>query len=310
MADGDDEARVSDAPGKRGRKANPPQPAEGPIAAFAYELWQLKRRAGDPSFATMCTRLGAVASRSSLAAATRGTTLPSWDTTWEFVRVLAVDQLGNDPEEAKGEWLARWKAAVAAVGAPDELGADVERVSEVDERPTAADQSKRSGLERLLRPKAGQLAVSGAAALVIVAVISVLIASSTGSERPTVGADPPAVAESRHDNSILIDETVPDGSKVKPGRTFTKVWTLRNVGAVRWEGRYLARVNSTDCRAPGRVKIPNTDPGEAVRVKARITAASKRTRCKIFWKMTDASHRLLFPDLKPIFLDVYVREGS
>ncbi len=152
--------------------------------------------------------------------------------------------------------------------------------------------------------------MSGAAALVIVTVLSVLIRSEPGSEEPTGAANPPPVAPSRFDNSILVDETVPDGSKVKPGQAFTKVWTLRNVGTVRWEGRYLARVNSTDCRAPGRVKIHNTDPGELVRVKARITAATTRTRCKIYWKMTDASHRLLFPDLKPIFLDVYVREGA
>jgi hypothetical protein len=41
----------------------PPDPAEGPVADFAHELGKLKRRAGDPSFATICTRLGAALSK-------------------------------------------------------------------------------------------------------------------------------------------------------------------------------------------------------------------------------------------------------
>ncbi|HEX2301189.1 MAG TPA: hypothetical protein VHH34_22240, partial [Pseudonocardiaceae bacterium] len=110
------QAGMLDTPAKRGRKATPPNPDDGPVAAFARELWALKHRAGDPSFATMCTRLGAAASKSSLAAATRGTALPSWETTWEFVRVLAVGLLGADEEDTRREWLARWTAAGATTG--------------------------------------------------------------------------------------------------------------------------------------------------------------------------------------------------
>lgn len=96
---------------KRGRKAQPPDPDDGPLAEFAHQLWCLKQRAGDPSFAVMREELGAAASRSALAAAARGAALPSWETTWEFVRVLAVGKLGTDPAEAEREWFQRWTAA-------------------------------------------------------------------------------------------------------------------------------------------------------------------------------------------------------
>ncbi|MFC5828158.1 NBR1-Ig-like domain-containing protein [Nonomuraea insulae] len=96
---------------RRGRKPIRPDPESGPVALFAHRLWELKEQAGDPSFADMASRLGAAASKSSLAAAARGSALPSWETTWEFVRVLAVERLGRDPEEVRVEWRAYWEQA-------------------------------------------------------------------------------------------------------------------------------------------------------------------------------------------------------
>lgn len=105
---------------RRGRKPIRPDPESGPVALFAHRLWELKERAGDPSFADMASRLGAAASKSSLAAAARGSALPSWETTWEFVRVLAVDRLGGDPEEVRREWRTHWEQA-ANLGYRDDL---------------------------------------------------------------------------------------------------------------------------------------------------------------------------------------------
>ncbi|PRX61928.1 Ig-like domain-containing protein [Nonomuraea fuscirosea] len=96
---------------RRGRRPIRPDPESGPVALFAHRLWELKERAGDPSFADMASRLGAAASKSSLAAAARGSALPSWETTWEFVRVLAVDRLGGNPEEVRREWRTHWERA-------------------------------------------------------------------------------------------------------------------------------------------------------------------------------------------------------
>ncbi|MFX0594842.1 hypothetical protein [Melissospora conviva] len=79
----------------------------------------MKREAGDPSYAEMAARLGAAASKSSLAAAARGRTLPSWETAWEFVRVLAVDRLGHDRSETEKQWRELWSQAHANRPAPE-----------------------------------------------------------------------------------------------------------------------------------------------------------------------------------------------
>ncbi|TMR88083.1 hypothetical protein, partial [Nonomuraea basaltis] len=108
------ESQDEGAGARRGRKPIRPDPESGPVALLAHRLWELKERAGDPSFADMASRLGAAASKSSLAAAARGSALPTWETTWEFVRVLAVDRLGQDAEEARREWRGHWERASAA----------------------------------------------------------------------------------------------------------------------------------------------------------------------------------------------------
>ncbi|MGH4024241.1 MAG: NBR1-Ig-like domain-containing protein [Pseudonocardiaceae bacterium] len=318
-----------DTPAKRGRKATPPDPEDGPVAAFARELWTLKHRAGDPSFATMCTRLGAAASKSSLAAATRGTALPSWETTWEFVRVLAVDLLGADEEDTRRAWLARWTAAGAAAdpagsadpppGGPPPAAADPEPADPEPADATPADPAPTptstpapvpapTGAEpprrtALFRPSRRQLLLACALLTVVAGLGSLATASPL--------AAPERAAATLVDDAIFEgDVTVPDGSAVAPGQEFTKVWQLRNTGSMRWEGRYLTRVNTTPCQAPNMVPIPATEPGDSVRIEVPVTAGESPAHCKIYWKMTDATQRLLFPDKNPIFLDVVVRGRS
>lgn len=98
-------------PGKRGRKQLRPDPATGPVAAFAHRLCELKEAAGDPSYDRMRGDFGAAASKSALSSAARGQDLPSWETTWEFVRSLAVGVLGEDAGATRREWSRRWEQA-------------------------------------------------------------------------------------------------------------------------------------------------------------------------------------------------------
>ncbi|WHT22668.1 hypothetical protein N8J89_16860 [Crossiella sp. CA-258035] len=106
--------------GRRGRVAKAPEGAE-PAAVFARQLWELKQCAGDPSYAAMRQDHGALASTSALSAAARGARLPSWETTWEFVRSLAVGVLGQDEQRVHAHWRQRWEQAAAAVVAPAEV---------------------------------------------------------------------------------------------------------------------------------------------------------------------------------------------
>ncbi|WP_127932791.1 NBR1-Ig-like domain-containing protein [Nonomuraea polychroma] len=303
---------------RRGRKPIRPDPASGPVALFAHHLWELKEQAGDPSFAEMASRLGAAASKSSLAAAARGSALPTWETTWEFVRVLAVDRLGQDPEEIRREWRARWEQAAHATGAGTETAPDAAPHTETAPH-AAADLETVAGpteTEALMVQHPESRARSAPATSLIAAVVAgaagvgaalfAWLAPPSGQAEPAARSTP-APSVSLFDDSVFEgDVTHPDGTVVRKGAEFTKVWRIRNAGTVPWTNRYLTRLNDTPCKAPKRVEIRTVQPGESVEIAVRVRAADSPARCKIYWKMTDKSGAELLAAKKPIFLDVVV----
>jgi hypothetical protein len=113
---------VREACGRRGRTARGPVGRGGPVGEFARQLWELKRAAGDPSYDRMRDELGALASKSALSAAARGDRLPSWDTAWEFARVLSVGVLGQDEQRARRQWRAAWERADATAAVANPFG--------------------------------------------------------------------------------------------------------------------------------------------------------------------------------------------
>ncbi|TKK88142.1 hypothetical protein FDA94_14580 [Herbidospora galbida] len=325
---------------RRGRRPNRPDPDAGPVEAFADRLWQLKIAAGDPSFAEMCAQ-GAAASKSSLAAAAQGRTLPSWAVTWEFVRVLAVGRLGQDQAATEREWRTHWtrtKAltdltalashhqgvdppapegvapssavsvpstdlapspaeSAAPQGSPSPSTSPTARAS--SEGPGAGDpEPVASGPRAVSRFRPKVLAAAVVACAVVVAGVFLF---SGRSPEPSV-ATPIALDESVFE----ADVTIPDGTLVGKGESFEKVWRIKNAGKVEWAGRFLMRVNDTLCAAPRKVGVPRTPPGSSVDIRVTVEAPKTAGACKIFWKMVDAEGRLLFPDKRPIFLDVRV----
>ncbi|MEV6159385.1 NBR1-Ig-like domain-containing protein [Nonomuraea sp. NPDC052129] len=280
-----------------GRKPVRLDPAAGPVAALAHRLWELKAEAGDPSYAEMSTRMGAAASKSSLAAAARGQVLPTWETTWEFVRVLAVDRLKQDAAEARREWRAHWERAASAAR------------SEITEDRTGHDQTytgQAEHLERRARPLLARRLAMIAAVATAGAALFTWLAPLSGKNKPTTSATPAQAASSYDDSAFEQDVTHPDGTVVKTGAEFTKIWRIRNTGTIPWRGRYLTRLNDTPCRAPKRVEIRVVQPGEPVDIAVRVRASDSPGRCKIFWKMTDETGTQLLSAKKPIFLDVVV----
>jgi hypothetical protein len=277
---------------RRGRKPRCPDPADGPVAAFADRLWRLKREAGDPSFAEMSSRLGARASKSSLAAAAQGDRLPSWGTTWEFVRVLAVDLMGRDPAQAEREWRDEWRRARRLMN-QDEITLPVDPST-----PSLPNKSR-------VRWRGAAITVSS---LAILAVLGEIFFRVQG-DRDSGGvrsAPSPSAAPAGDDSRFEGDVTFPDGTLVQEGVLFTKVWRLRNAGTLQWRGRYLRRLNTSPCRAPERVAIPPAAPGQAIDVGVRVRAPKRSARCRIYWKMVDAQGRALLPNKRPIFLDVQI----
>ncbi|MFI9847882.1 NBR1-Ig-like domain-containing protein [Nonomuraea sp. NPDC051941] len=286
------------------------------MAALAYRLWELKAEAGDPSFAEMSTRMGAAASKSSLAAAARGQVLPTWETTWEFVRVLAVDRLRQDAEEARREWRAHWERAASAAARSEttegRTGHDETRAGPAEARAGHIETEVRMAEhpERRTRPplarRPAMIAAVATAAAAAGAALFTWFAPLSGKNEPTAPNTSARATSPYDDSAFEQDVTHPDGTMVKTGTEFTKIWRIRNTGTIPWRGRYLTRLNDTPCRAPKRVEIRPVRPGEPVDIAVRVRASDSPGRCKIYWKMTDEAGTQLLSAKKPIFLDVVV----
>ncbi|WP_214409905.1 NBR1-Ig-like domain-containing protein [Sphaerisporangium fuscum] len=291
------------------------------MEAFADRLLRLKEEAGDPSYAEMSSRLGAAASKSSLASAAQGRKLPTWETTWEFVRVLAVDRLGHDPAETEREWREFWEhtKAVSTDGAvPDEtlpnaataqvpaqaLPATAVAVVPVPS-PSPAPSAEAAPVPSPSPARRGRgLVAAIVSAAVVAGGLIFFMATKTDRQLPPAVTTPSPIA--KDDSEFVDDITYPDGSKVRQGSFFKKVWRIRNTGTTHWRGRRLVRINAAPCRSPESVVIPPTAPGQTVDIAVRVQSPDKPGKCRIYWKMTDAAGRELFPLKRPVFLDVQV----
>ncbi|SDM80333.1 NBR1-Ig-like domain-containing protein [Allokutzneria albata] len=267
-----------------------PDPASGPVAEFADELWRLKLRAGDPSYDSMRTVYGAAASKSSLAAAARGQHFPSRETMWEFVRALAVNALGQDAETVRAEWCAKWESARARI----EGSAFVAPAPLPVPAPVRPVRSYGSGI----------------VLLTILLLLGVFLTSAE--QVPLVATGVP-----EHLHRLVPGDNVgmrrmvnyPNGALVRPGTDIVKIWELVNVGTATWTDRYLVRIDPVQpggCSSPERVPIAMTRPGQSVLVAAPFHVPDRLGQCVVRWKMATADGTLFFPESLYVQLHVII----
>ncbi|MFB9908555.1 NBR1-Ig-like domain-containing protein [Allokutzneria oryzae] len=258
-----------------------PDPASGPVAEFADALWRLKLRAGDPSFDRIRNVHGAAAAKSSLAAAARGQQFPSWETTWEYVRALAVNALGEDVDLVRAEWRLKWEQARARIEGSD-------FVANVPEPPA----SRAAVPVRVRWRKVFLLAV----------VLFLGFSLTSAAEVPPVATGvPPHLARLVPGDNVGVRRIVnyPNGAYVRPGTDIVKIWELVNIGTATWTDRYLERIDPVlpgGCSSPERVPIAMTRPGQTVLVAAPFHIPDTLGQCVVRWKMADANGTLFFPE--------------
>ncbi|GAB3659284.1 hypothetical protein GCM10027589_20320 [Actinocorallia lasiicapitis] len=304
------------------------------VEEFAAALRELRRSVGNPSFREMSGRSGAI-SHTTLHEATKGNRLPSWETTVEFVKAC-----GADPAEYRERW-ERASLPVNATrgwdtaGRPGEsgVGAELPAVSMAFEPPAPRMADAPTGEAATAAPStesvpAAPEEISGdvrrrGRALPIVALLAtaavcagITIALRGGSTPAAV--TPPAPSQTPTGprvagdvSQFLGDITIPDGTVVRPGERFRKVWEIRNAGRATWRGRYLARglfpADNGSCETPAKVPIPDTGPGEKIRVGVWVTAPSEPGSCWVGWKMVDGEGNAFLPGARPVYFVVNVR---
>lgn len=255
---------------------------------FAGELRCLRAAAGNPSFRTMAAKSGTV-SHTTLHEAAKGIRFPSWPTTKAFVEVC-----GGDADE----WRARWSAA---------LGTDEAEPEDRDIVEAPGDTG---------RPLRRYILIGAVCGLLLIGVATALYMRTGQDGRPGARATeiretPPPAPLVRGDRSVFIaDVTIPDGTAVKVGERFVKTWEIANSGSVPWHGRFLQRADlpadNGTCSTPGKVRVPDTAPGEHVRVSVPVVAPSRPGSCWVGWKMVDGRGQQFLPGARPVYFVVNV----
>jgi len=91
--------------------------------------------------------------------------------------------------------------------------------------------------------------------------------------------------------AFVKDVSIPDGTKVSSGDTFTKVWRLKNRGTCTWTPDYmLVFVSGDQMGGTTAVRLPGyVAPGQTVDISVTLTAPTKRGRYVGNWMLRNPS---------------------
>jgi hypothetical protein len=112
---------------------------------------------------------------------------------------------------------------------------------------------------------------------------------------------------------FMKDVSIPDGSQVAPGASFTKTWRLRNAGVCTWSG-YSLVFESGDLMGGTAQTFGTVPSGQDVDVSVNFTAPATPGSYRSYWRIRNASGVLL-PVLggtqgKSFFVDIRVGSSS
>ena len=126
---------------------------------------------------------------------------------------------------------------------------------------------------------------------------------------PAVPAATQALGDACNNNVFEGDITIPDGSVLKGGEDFQKIWKIRNTGTCKWdEGYTLVYVAGS---------VPDLDPynfefkkssdfvesGEAINIGINLTAPCAVGKYEGHWRMRN-DHGYYFGTLLSVYIEV------
>ncbi len=117
------------------------------------------------------------------------------------------------------------------------------------------------------------LALSATPTFILEATDAVETPEPAPDHTPTI--TPTHTPQVKCDQAAFVSETIPDGSRFNPGRTFTKTWTIRNSGTCTWDANYdLVFVSGDAMGAPAAIQLTSepVPPGDSVEIVLELRA--------------------------------------
>jgi hypothetical protein len=86
----------------------------------------------------------------------------------------------------------------------------------------------------------------------------------------------------------MVAETIPDGSAINRGGTFTKTWVIENTGSCSWTSAYrVVFTGGEQMGAPDSIKIgQDVAPGERLTITLNLTAPSFNGSARGNWTLS------------------------
>ncbi|MDR3574407.1 MAG: NBR1-Ig-like domain-containing protein [Anaerolineaceae bacterium] len=93
------------------------------------------------------------------------------------------------------------------------------------------------------------------------------------------------------DNSLFVsDVTIPDGTTVAPGQSFTKTWKLQNSGTCTWSTSYtLTFVTGSQMSGASTNLTSSVAPSQQINISVAMIAPSSTGTYTGYWKLANAS---------------------
>lgn len=134
------------------------------------------------------------------------------------------------------------------------------------------------------------------------------------SATPTLTSTPEGILprpENCTDEAVLLEDvTIPDGTVLAPGETFTKTWRLKNTGTCPWDASYsLIFLAGERMSAPDSVPLTVTLPGESADVSVQLVAPSQNGKYMgIFGLRNSLGQEIPIGTSNNVWVDIVVRK--
>jgi hypothetical protein len=92
---------------------------------------------------------------------------------------------------------------------------------------------------------------------------------------------------------FLKDVTIPDGTELEPGETFTKTWQIKNTGTCTWNSGYALIFDTGDSMggpASKPIAAANVAPQQTVDISVDLTAPNQPGTYRGNWKLRNAAN--------------------
>lgn len=133
---------------------------------------------------------------------------------------------------------------------------------------------------------------------------------------PPASTRPPAASATAvcDQAQFVRDVSIPDGSQITPGASFTKTWRLKNAGACSWSGYTLIFDSGDLMSATSPQSMPSVATGQEVDLSVNFIAPTTPGTYRSYWRIRNSSG-VLIPVLggtqgKSFFVDIKVSAVS